>query len=326
MNTKLKRWVPVVTAVVCLLILVAPVAAAGNTVHVVQPGETLAQIAARYGTTTTSLVQANGLRNANFIWWGQRLIIPGSGYSTPSTGTSYHTVSYGETLAIIAARYGTSISALARLNGLSNINFVYVGQRLLVYGSAPAPAPAPAPSTGTSYHTVRYGETLAIIAARYGTSISALARLNGLSNINFVYVGQRLLVYGSAPAPAPAPSAPTGNKWILVDLSSQRLTAYVGNTAVRSTLVSTGTYYTPTPTGRYSIIYKVGSTAMSGPGYYLPNVPYVMGFIGQFSMHGTYWHSNFGTPMSHGCVNLPTSEAAWLYSWAPMGTSVVIQW
>jgi len=264
MNTKLKRWVPLTTAVICVLILVTPVAAAGNTVHVVQPGETLSRIAARYGTTTTRLVQANGLRSANFIWWGQRLIIPGGGYS--------------------------------------------------------------APSTGTSYHTVRYGETLAIIAARYGTSISALARLNGLSNINYVYVGQRLRVSGSAPAPAPAPSAPTGNKWILVDLSSQLLTAYVGNTAVRSTYVSTGTSYTPTPTGRYRIIYKVGSTAMSGPGYYLPNVPYVMGFIGQYSMHGTYWHSNFGTPMSHGCVNLPTSEAAWLYSWAPMGTSVVIQW
>ena len=100
MKTKLKRWVPLITALVCVIVLATPVAAAGNTVHVVQRGETLARIAARYGTTVTRLVQTNGLRNANFIWWGQRLIIPGSSYSAPTTGSSYHTVRYGETLAI----------------------------------------------------------------------------------------------------------------------------------------------------------------------------------------------------------------------------------
>jgi lipoprotein-anchoring transpeptidase ErfK/SrfK len=55
---------------------------------------------------------------------------------------------------------------------------------------------------------------------------------------------------------------------------------------------------------------------MSGPGYYLPNVPYVMFFYKAYSLHGTYWHNNFGQPMSHGCVNLRTEDAQWLYEWS----------
>lgn len=81
-------------------------------------------------------------------------------------------------------------------------------------------------------------------------------------------------------------------------------------------LISTGTRWTPTVTGRYHIYMKVRSQAMSGPGYYLPNVPYVMFFYKAYSLHGTYWHNNFGQPMSHGCVNLRTEDAKWLYEWS----------
>jgi lipoprotein-anchoring transpeptidase ErfK/SrfK len=62
---------------------------------------------------------------------------------------------------------------------------------------------------------------------------------------------------------------------------------------------------------------------MSGPGYNLPNVPYTMYFYRGYAIHGTYWHNNFGSPMSHGCVNLATPDAQWLYNWAPMHTRVV---
>jgi lipoprotein-anchoring transpeptidase ErfK/SrfK len=77
--------------------------------------------------------------------------------------------------------------------------------------------------------------------------------------------------------------------------------------------------------GDYSIYLKYDSQLMTGPGYYLPGVPWVMYFYQGYSLHGTYWHSNFGTPMSHGCVNLPTEEAAWFYTWAPIGTPVHVQ-
>jgi lipoprotein-anchoring transpeptidase ErfK/SrfK len=61
---------------------------------------------------------------------------------------------------------------------------------------------------------------------------------------------------------------------------------------------------------------------MTGPGYYLPNVPYTMYFYGGYGLHGTYWHNNFGTPMSHGCVNLSTADSGWLFDWASVGTVV----
>jgi lipoprotein-anchoring transpeptidase ErfK/SrfK len=65
---------------------------------------------------------------------------------------------------------------------------------------------------------------------------------------------------------------------------------------------------------------------MRGPGYDLHNVPYTMYFYKGYGLHGTYWHNNFGTPMSHGCVNMPTEEAKWAYYWADYGTPVVVQW
>jgi hypothetical protein len=108
---------------------------------------------------------------------------------------------------------------------------------------------------------------------------------------------------------------PPAEKWIDVDLATLRLVAYEGATPVLTTTVSTGLPNTPTVRGRYRIYLKLVSTTMAGPGYYLPNVPYAMYFYKSYSLHGTYWHNNFGRPMSHGCVNLPTADARWLFSW-----------
>lgn len=132
------------------------------------------------------------------------------------------------------------------------------------------------------------------------------------------------------PLPPPAtlsPSSVHGDvRWIDVDLTHQTLTAYVGQTPVRTTLISTGLPRTPTPAGLYRIYLKLRYDDMSGPGYYLPNVPYTMYFYRGYGLHGTYWHSNFGHPMSHGCVNLPTSEAEWLFTWAEVGTLVSVHY
>lgn len=117
-----------------------------------------------------------------------------------------------------------------------------------------------------------------------------------------------------------------GAHWIDVNLSTQSVNAYEGDTVVNSFIVSTGTWLTPTVTGKYKIWIKFKTTDMAGPGYYLPNVPYVMYFYKGYGLHGTYWHNNFGTPMSHGCVNLRTSDAEWLYYWAVVGTVVNVHY
>ena len=114
------------------------------------------------------------------------------------------------------------------------------------------------------------------------------------------------------------------DRWIDIDLSDQRLYAYEGTTLLRSFLVSTGTWQYPTPVGEFAVWIKLRYTDMRGPGYYLPDVPYTMYFYSDYGIHGTYWHNNFGTPMSHGCVNMITEEAAWLYDWSYIGIPVIV--
>ena len=116
-----------------------------------------------------------------------------------------------------------------------------------------------------------------------------------------------------------------GERWIEIILSQRRLIAREGKTIVLSTIVSLGKPSTPTVRGTYRIYAKMRSTRMSGPGYSIPNVPYVMYFRGGYAIHGAPWASRFGGLISHGCVNVPVSKAAWLFNWAPAGTRVVIR-
>lgn len=120
------------------------------------------------------------------------------------------------------------------------------------------------------------------------------------------------------------PPVGNGERWIEVDLSEQRVYAWEGTVLVNEFIVSTGTWQTPTVTGTFKIWNKTRIQAMSGPGYYLPNVPFVMYFYKDYGFHGTYWHNNFGTPMSHGCVNLTIPDSEWLYNWASVGTVVKV--
>lgn len=114
--------------------------------------------------------------------------------------------------------------------------------------------------------------------------------------------------------------------WIDVNLSEQRLYAYDGSTLVSSFLVSTGVSAHPTVTGTFAVYVKYRYADMKGPGYNLPDVPYTMYFYQGYGIHGTYWHHNFGTPMSHGCVNMLTSEAEWVYNFSQVGTPVIVHY
>lgn len=110
-------------------------------------------------------------------------------------------------------------------------------------------------------------------------------------------------------------------KWIEIDLSDQKLIAWEGSNNFLETLISSGKWG-KTPTGDFRIWSKFKYTKMSGGNkalhtyYYLPNVPYTMYFYKDFGLHGTYWHNNFGTPMSHGCVNMPTVAAEKVFYWS----------
>lgn len=120
-----------------------------------------------------------------------------------------------------------------------------------------------------------------------------------------------------------------GGKRIEVDLTNQRLYAFEGDTKVFDFVISTGKPWWATPTGEFRPWIKLRYTRMRGGNkalgtyYDLPNVPFVI-FYGNdqvpgwrgYAIHGTYWHDNFGVPMSHGCVNLKTPDAEKIYYWA----------
>lgn len=122
------------------------------------------------------------------------------------------------------------------------------------------------------------------------------------------------------------PDVGLNERWIDVNLSQQRAHAYEGGSLLRSFIVSTGTWQYPTVIGQFRIYVKYRFADMAGPGYYLPNVPFVMYFFKGYGLHGTYWHNNFGTPMSHGCINFTIDEAGWVYNFASVGTIINIHY
>ncbi len=316
---------------------------AQDAVHVVARGEKLAVIARNYDISLNELISYNDITDPNFIFSGQRLLIPGqesgalSQYGTPAVadalpaGNGYYTVRRGDTLSEIAKRNGISTGDLLRLNGLTNANFVWVGQQLRLSARV-EPTAIATDETETSdlageIYIVMPGDTLSQIAQRFGLSTQELLAANGLPNANFVWVGQRLRIKGGGSAATAYQVAPAdGRRWIEVDLTNQTLTAWQGDVAILYTSISSGLPGTPTVTGRFQIGVKYQSQRMTGPGYDLPGVPWVMYFYGSYALHGAYWHNNFGTPMSHGCVNVRVGESEMLYNWAPIGTEVYVHY
>lgn len=303
-------------------------ARAQQAVHIVARGEHLSGIAASYGVDLGTLISYNGITNPSIVYVGQRLVIPGgsAGQSAPSSSGGVYTVRRGDTMSQIAQRFGMTTAQLMSLNGLRNASFVWVGQRLRVSGSPVAVSDASANVGSGSTYVVQRGDTLSVIAQRYNTSVAALMSANGLASSRVIWVGQRLRLTPGASADSAVPAASDGRRWIDVNLSSQTLTAWQGNTAVMYTNISSGVAGTPTITGHFTIGRKYQSQTMVGADYRIPNVPWVMYFYGGYAIHGTYWHNMFGTPMSHGCVNMRVGEAQTLFNWASAGTEVVVHY
>lgn len=165
-----------------------PLAAAGGTqiVHIVQYGDTLYAIARYYGVSPESIAAANGIFNYNYIFVGQRLVIPWG--SPPPAQYITHIVRRGDNLASIARYYGTTVAAIAQLNNIVNINRIFVGQRLLIQQGY-----YPPDQQVITYH-VRYGDTVGRIARYYGVSVQSIIAYNGLVNPNRIYAGQVLYI------------------------------------------------------------------------------------------------------------------------------------
>ena len=193
-----------------LLTAFLPLAATAATITV-QSGETLSEIADRYGVSTRQLMRLNGLRYSDHIEAGSRLEVPGP---RVSAGPGRHRVQPGDTLGDIAARYRVSSRDLMLVNGLRNANHVEVGQTLKLPSNAviaqAKPKPAPIQVTpGASEHTVGRGQTLTQIARAYQLPVATLIDINAISDPNKVTVGTRL--YLKSPEQPLASSGPSNS-------------------------------------------------------------------------------------------------------------------
>jgi LysM repeat protein len=192
----------VLVAVFVLLALplaMASAQATGQTFHVVARGENLFRIALRYNTTVQAISTANNIYNPNLIFAGQVLLIPTGAVHpppvtppptippvvTPPPGGTFYVVRHGDTLASIAAMFGTTWQAIAQANGIMNPNLIFAGQTLFI--------PPRMPQQVVTYF-VQPGDTLQIIARRFNTTWQAIASFNGIANPNLIFVGQRLLI------------------------------------------------------------------------------------------------------------------------------------
>ncbi len=351
---------------VCLFLWIAIPTLAQDNTYTVQPGDNLYRIALHFGLSTQALAEANGIIDPSRIFAGQQLIIPNfdttpSVVENPLVGGTpiVHTVAPGKSLQSIANLYGMTVEQIVQINNIANPNLIHRGDQLTVWANIPSGDPAASPAAEVSVdapiesappepatngptlsaettYTVQAGDHLAEIARRFGVNWTTIAQANNLADPNHIYAGQVLTIPAangtsdlgiiSAPAVyAPPPTIFEGRQ-IVVDLSDQMMYAYQDGVLVRSLRVSTGLPGTPTVLGDYNVYVKYTAQTMVGPGYYLPDVPYVMYFYQGYALHGTYWHNNFGQPMSHGCVNMPTPEAEWFFNnFVDVGTPVHVQ-
>ena len=166
------------------------------TYYYVGKRDTLWTISQKYGISVTEIQVANNLRTTT-VYRGQRLLIPDP---EPKAGTWRYTVKSGDTMYLLAQRYGTTVNTLRSLNNLAS-DSLWVGQALLIPNSTGGGS-----SENSWTYTVRTGDTLYLISQRYGTTVNALRSLNNIWTDNLT-VGQRLLIPGATPASSGAYTA-----------------------------------------------------------------------------------------------------------------------
>lgn len=318
-------------------------------VHVVAPGETLAAIAKQHDVSVNALLRTNQLSDPNLIRAGQKLALPHEATTGADLGaadasirvdepTRVYIAKPGDTLPSIAAQFKTTTAKLAELNQRAPAAALHLGEPIRVPDRAGIAFEKQTgddiPMPGSYHvHTVQPGESLAAIAATYGTSLRRTIELNRSLDAAAIKPGVKVIVpppsFAELFADLPLgddgypeyPVIPTEGKWISVDLDHQRVWAWEGNQLVKDFWISSGKARTPTVTGVFRIWAKVPSQTMEGGSraagdyYNLPGVQWVQYFYQDYSFHAAYWHNNFGTPMSHGCVNMRTKDAQWLYEW-----------
>lgn len=188
--------------------------------YTVKSGDTLSRIAGQFNTTVNKLATLNDIHNVNRIYVGQRLLVrqpaeqqqqqatPKRTENNTTTNSNTYTVKSGDTLSGIAGKFNTTYTQLAQLNHISNPNVIHVGQVLTLHQTTAqnttnhqeSQQNKQVTTSANGTYTVKSGDTLSQIAARFNTTTSALASTNHISNPNLIEVGQQLRINNSASA------------------------------------------------------------------------------------------------------------------------------
>lgn len=298
---------------------------AANRSQVLRPRQSLLEIAHDWNTTPETLRWLNKMGPDELAWGGQRLILP------QKQGMIAYTIAKGDSPQTVAAAYGMPLAKFLELNKLSPSSVLLPGTTVMVISDRGLWN-----SKEVKAYTIREGDTVESVADIFKVSSAEVYAINDLRSGRTPEVGTSILIpardiverLGNTPTNKSGylqiaiGDFPTlTEKWVDIDLSHQRMTAYEGTKPVYSARISSGKSGTPTVTGVFRIWAKISSQTMSGGSraagdyYYLPGVQWVSYFYKDYALHGAYWHNRFGTPTSHGCINLTNKDAEWLYHW-----------
>ncbi|MCY4070213.1 MAG: LysM peptidoglycan-binding domain-containing protein [Chloroflexi bacterium] len=279
--------------------------------HTVQYGETLGILAIHYGVTVQDLIAANNIDDANRIESGQALWIPGSAKRRdPPPPPQLREASQAPQPSQPAQEPATEVASQPLTPGERDV------------------------------YIVQPSDSLSMIGKQLATDWVVMAAINGIASPYNLHVGMTLWVpnsddliqYDSIYAPAVMPNVPDPGarvgvgRELVVILDTQMAYAYENGVLQKKALISSGLPATPTVQGDFKIRRKVRKQTMSGPGYSLDNVEWVMYFYAGYAFHGTWWHTNFGHPQSKGCINMTNADAKWFYDFASLGTPVHVRY
>lgn len=167
--------------------------------YTIQKGDTLSEIASRYGTTVQEIADINNIINPNVIYPGQEIRIlrnsTVAGQETRGTGSITYTVQRGDTLSKIADAYGVTVEHIVELNNIQDPNLIYPNEKLRITESENTNLNPISQSSSRDYtYIVQRGDTLWKIARQYGVSVRYIVRLNGITNPNLIFPGRILKI------------------------------------------------------------------------------------------------------------------------------------
>ena len=273
--------------------------------YIIREGDTLSSIAVRFDTTPENIIRLNeGITPENLIP-GQRICVISKTFQpvTCPIGTLPYNVNPGDTLKIIAQKFGTDVEALLSANPDIDPFNLQTGQRICIAQKFSEPPMC----NSRNYYVIRRGDTLSSIAASFKITTMEILSVNRGIDPRRLSVGQ-IICLPIAPSPFE----------IIVNIGAKRLTVYRNGTIFREYIVATGKPETPTPTGIFEIVNKEID----------PGGPYGTRWLGLsakgYGIHGTNNPASIGTAASNGCIRMYNEDIEALFDITSVGTIVRI--